>query len=1634
MIANMNANNGKRLLAAVAIFAMLACVFAVAVPADAAASEDAVTFDGENSFTDAGSPASSGAKTVSNAGLGNTIEYTYDAETKTYTLTGVLNKQDIAWDATNSKFVGTNLTDSAKGGYGQHWDYAKTAQYYWLFLELNASGTITNADNEASTSDTDFILYLTEETKDIVRTITIGSDEYKLDMRGLEVSGVTMASETLAINDKTSLALPEGVYASINGTAITIYGTVTPAEDSTTCEGTSTFQNVFNLNDEATGYNFLQFNFTDAPGVDIVQKNSALKVFFDEYGATNGVSYNETTGVYTKTSAAYATEYYAFLIPADKSDVSVAVGTTTYNFSFETQSEATVDAVANIDAYFEANDTVIMKDNSVLNATTVEVSMPDAEGKTLVIGDSESGVSFTLNYGEEKVATINGLKGTGITISHGSIILNGETISGEITVNSEDLVINTLEIPAGETLTVKIGDGYQATIAKSVKVNGNIVFNALGETASVLVQENVVLDLGETSEITVGANVRMNNYGSINEGTVEVQKDGTFYSATPVNTTFIGDGNIDLSDAMETLKISDKLASSAILKPTQNVLVNGNLTINAGEYLVVTGSLEVQEGVTVTINEGGLLMVYGPAASADIQGTIVSKGSYTGEIKDLTNPAGFTYYLGKSIDISGTVTAKKATNDDVRTVWINGDSEISGTVTIDSKAKAEFGGETKIVEGGVLNINGTYAGTILNQGTVNLNGAVDAGAVVSMNSTTAVLNVTALKGTNDLAVNDEGLYLQTDDDGNRIIVGEAADTTVNAITLNNVKGVTVTEGYTYTTDSNGDRIVNNNLYIAGTLNAQDSKDEKYGTMAVTGGVLTVSGDLTIAKVDVTIGTDAEMDVTGNVYITDDEREFTGSGEITVTGLVRSVFEIDGSTLNVNAVKYEQTIENVPYYFYTSLAAAIASGEENLTVLGDLYILEDTTIPAGITVDASENNVFVGDDSKDITDITLTVANGGLLMAQKIEVDATMMIENTDTGIDCRTIISDVSSTTETTAKYTNIYTALSQAQSGETVTITKSASTDSGIVSVIRDVEIKDGVTLVVPAINQLVISEGVTLTNNGTLDVRGSINAVDENNAAGEFGTETVDEDDNEYAVIANNGTIVSVSKMDYTKYQIAGAYYTINGKFYITPVEDAVAQIGNTETDSITVYGENTVGTVAFAGTVEEPVKVIIAAKAEITAESMTVTNGTIVAYTGAQLNGTFGGANGAVVLTNMVVHDGATLTVEDKAVTVSEQTTQVTYIYGDIDSYTDDETATKKVVNAIDFTGDVTIDAALTVCMTTNDDSDSASISGNVTIANTGSNTGAKLDVDGLQLVIEGTVVADNNGTLAGDVAVIGSLSAADKTDKTAAGIINVGTLMVGAADFKYGTDVAATVNGAFTAESVYVFSKATLDAAAQKVLADVDSTQFFVEDTLWMTAYNISGGEIALTGQNRVAPTDLTDSEFAGWQYEKDGKLTDVESGKNVGDFTAVYAAIDYDIYDVVVFADPGISAVYIDGKLMTEGQYWIEATQQWVKGFKLSVAAGTHEITYKLGNYFSGDANMTVNGEAVTGNTFTTSGTDDADTNVTIYLQGIEASAPETPSTGGSSDDGMGLTDYLLIILVVLIVVMAIMVAMRLMRS
>ena len=1622
-------NNGKRIIAAAAVLALALCVCVVAIPAE---ESDAITADEflsgaqGNQIVLSGNTTVEGAVTLNDMNV-NLAGYTLTVGSIDITNSTISNGTVIG---TGSGVVMTLKTDANLNGVTitQEGNYAS-------IIDVVAGSNVTI--NDCTFTDKD----------SATTSVYINGDEDTT----VEITGCDLGIDTDARSINWIGAPGQLVIEDCTATHIQVCGD----------------------KDVASEYIL---------GEDVIISNTKIdKLYVNiEGGNSSGTS---------KFSVPAGQELTVDILDGNGTSAEVA-GTLTV---LETANEFTVNVATSgnyvvsatvTDANQDTLDTAYENNESVYISTgeVTEVSVP--EGKTLVIGSSvtfkdnsiittapqstviidSSNKTFTVkNAGTTDADSVKFTDFSGeVTITYGSVSINGIDYSGTLKVSGEVDLSGSIEgtVAGGTGLIVNAAPGSEITIDKDLIIGeGGLAINNTGaadaeaDPVNVLILEGVNVNID--TKLSIGKDVRVNNYGNVVGGTVDVAVDGTFYSATAVDTTFTGPGNIDLGDAMETLQISDKLASSAVLKPTQNVLINGNLTIKSGEYLIITGSMEVAEGVTVTINEGGLLMVYGPAASADIKGTIISKGAFNGTVPDVTvatGAAGFTYYDGKSIDVSGTINAKKATNEDVRTVWINGDSEISGTVTIDSKAKAEFGGETKIVAGGTLNINGTYSGTILNQGTVNLNGFVDAGAKVFMNSTDAVLNVTALKGTtNALTVTDEKLYLKTEDNGTRTYVASAD---ANVITLLNVKGVTVTEGYTYTTDDDGDRIVHNNLYIAGTLNAQDSKASN-GKLTVENGTLTVSGELTVAKADVTVkdvaatatsNAGATLKVTGTVYVTDDESSFgitadgqTGTGILTVTGLVRSVYELDTNFATINAVKYEQTIENIPYYFYTNLAAAIESGEESLTVLGDLYILEDTTIPAGITVDASESNVYVGSTEDEITDITLTVANGGLLMADNIYVDATMMIENTDTGIDCNNIVSDVSSTTETTAKYTNIYTALSQAQSGETVTITKKVdSTGKAVVSLVRDVEIKDGVTLMVPGINVLQIAEGVTLTNNGILDVRGAVEAIDsDKDNAAKFGTVTVDDDNTEYAVIANNGTIVSVSKMDYSKYQIAGAYYTINGKFYITPVEDAATQIGNTETDSIIIYGKNTVGTVAFVGTVEEPVKVTIDATAEITADSMTVTNGTIVANgdttgAGAELNGTYGGSTGTVVLANMTVPADESFTIEDKAVTVSEQTSQVTYVSGKLSAVTD---AYDKLVSSVEFNGVVTVNKAeLGISMNDSDDETAVAADATLTIVGTGANVTTNYGMD-----VNGTLTVNDSGNYSGSLNVLGTLNVMDKTDKTSAGSITVGILMIGASDFDYGTDVAAAVNGDISGATViYVFSQATLDETATKVIeADgVKTTEFYVEDALWMTAYDLGAQNgTAITDKNGVAmikPEKLTNSTFGYWQTLENGQYKQITDAKDVGDVAAVYAYVNYDIYEVIVFADPGIDAVYIDGKLMTEGYYIDYNTNQMVKGFKLNVAAGEHEITYKLGNYFSGEATMTVNGTAVSGNTFTTSGTSDADKNVTIYLQGIEASAPETPS--GSSDDGMGLTDYLLIVLVVLIVIMAIMVALRLMRS
>ena len=137
-----------------------------------------------------------------------------------------------------------------------------------------------------------------------------------------------------------------------------------------------------------------------------------------------------------------------------------------------------------------------------------------------------------------------------------------------------------------------------------------------------------------------------------------------------------------------------------------------------------------------------------------------------------------------------------------------------------------------------------------------------------------------------------------------------------------------------------------------------------------------------------------------------------------------------------------------------------------------------------------------------------------------------------------------------------------------------------------------------------------------------------------------------------------------------------------------------------------------------------------------------------------------------------------------------------------------------------------------------------------------------------------------------------------------------------------------------------------------------------------------------------------------------------------------------MYNITVLANEGIDDVFIGGILMAHGNS---------NSHFAVVKAGTYEITYKLANGYTGTAKLYVDGKAQSGMTFTTSGTpeDGESINYTLQISGIEKSGfvPESPDAPAEEkDEGMALTDILLIVLVILAAILVVIVAIRMMRS
>lgn len=763
--------------------------------------------------------------------------------------------------------------------------------------------------------------------------------------------------------------------------------------------------------------------------------------------------------------------------------------------------------------------------------------------------------------------------------------------------------------------------------------------------------------------------------------------------------------------------------------------------------------------------------------------------------------------------------------------------------------------------------------------------------------------------------------------------------------------------------------------------------------------------------------------------------------VTVTGdgSIASLVPIHRADRTVNATLYGK-------YMYVSFDMAIAALNAAKTKEVSAYGVQTLTasgeIPAGTVVKLTENSMLnIG--SEDSTDVVLSVASGNGIMLRSnnskgIEVYGTLYAakaSNIDSNLrdkmveDRKAIASDVEShalkadgkTQDLNgfAKWTNIYTALDTAESGQTVAIQRN-------IPDLKSVTVKDGVTLDLNGYMVNVAKKAV-LTIIGTLDLTKGDSGIilDEPEMDNNGKVKTAGGAISYTGYILYLGDAVPITQQNLA---LPGAYYTLakDGKNVLTTYANGAADAMKAEDYSVVFKadkdGKIALGEISIAGEKEKVVKINVE-KANLTG-TVTLSYVDFDVADGSDVDARFVSGDDSIAvkakvkemlcIENGVLGDAVVLMISGSVADIDDKTdTSVVFDGKVFIAKNFGSEADKTVVN-----GD------LTVCGIKNApavfEASALNVAGTVTVQN-----GSGLGV--FKLTVPGVVKIENGMLEADEATVFGSIDAS---------AVDADGISVAKAEFK-----ALFIGVDSTILEVVVQNEANAGAAASVsgnvavkeyalVAPDTTVPEAFAKDSAYKTTVFEVEGATYLTG---YAAADFkespaiqrviyvpTDADFLGWFVAGEDKKTD----KLIGEVEKVSAKIDYNIYTVKVALGAGIENVALNGNLVTKmvnGMYVMD-----------ELKAGTYNVTYTLSNGYSGNATLSVNGQNQSGMSFKISG---EMLEYHIQLSGVSASG-YTPAPGPTpeKDDGLSLTDYLLIVLVVLIVIMAIIVAMRLMRS
>ena len=314
--------------------------------------------------------------------------------------------------------------------------------------------------------------------------------------------------------------------------------------------------------------------------------------------------------------------------------------------------------------------------------------------------------------------------------------------------------------------------------------------------------------------------------------------------------------------------------------------------------------------------------------------------------------------------------------------------------------------------------------------------------------------------------------------------------------------------------------------------------------------------------------------------------------------------------------------------------------------------------------------------------------------------------------------------------------------------------------------------------------------------------------------------------------------------------------------------------------------------------------------------------------------------------------------------------------------------------------------------------AVIDGNVDIVKGG--------VDASIAKVAGTVNADEDssmmyyglildGTIAGDASAYAIL-AFPGSDMTGAEV----TIPNGTQDLN---STVIYVNGAEYA-TMYAVNDVPVEAfllAADIPGVQVDTAAFYVDAAMTNLVSDIDAQNTSGTTLDDLNAVASAVRAYAGSTSGIISALAALQgTGIDVGTYSEIYVDMEPSIVKGTVSVGTGLD-LYIDNVRVS------------VPSNEFELSVGTHTVSFDVkAGYDGANATITFNGQTVqNGGSITIT----ADmTEYTLVASGAAPSQGQVVIDQTGGDDGMGITDYLLIILVILVIVLAIFVALKMMRS